>query len=215
MNLMACRERLEQGVQQLDQSLTKKNTDQLLEYLVLLDKWNKAYNLTAVRDPFAMVSRHLLDSLSIAPLIQGERLIDVGSGGGLPGIVLAILNPEKKIDLLDSNGKKTRFLFQVKTTLGLDHVDVHHCRVESHQPTQAYDGVVSRAFATLVDMVKGSQHLLSEEGRFFAMKGLYPQQELSELEKGYKVEACHELTVPFEEGKRHLIELSRLQTPSN
>lgn len=215
MNLMACRERLEQGIQQLDQPLTEKMTDQLLEYLALLDKWNKAYNLTAVRDPFEMVSRHLLDSLSIAPFIRGKRLIDVGSGGGLPGIVLAILNPEKKIDLLDSNGKKTRFLFQVKTTLGLGHVDVHHCRVESHQPTQAYDGVVSRAFATLADMVQGSQHLLSEEGRFFAMKGLYPQQELSELEKGYKVEACHELTVPFEEGKRHLIELSRLQTPSN
>jgi len=215
MNLIVCRDRLEQGVQQLEQPLSKRIVDQLLEYLLLLDKWNKAYNLTAVRDPFDMVSRHLLDSLSIAPFIRGKRLIDVGSGGGLPGIVLAILNPEKKIDLLDSNGKKTRFLFQVKTALNLNHVEVHHCRVEAHQPNQRYDAVVSRAFASLSDMVQGSRHLLVDKGRFFAMKGLYPQQELSELEKGYKVEACHELVVPFEEGKRHLIELSTLQDPSN
>jgi 16S rRNA (guanine527-N7)-methyltransferase len=208
MDAAACRRHLLDGINQLDLSLSEKVIEQLMAYLTLLNKWNKAYNLTAVRDPFEMVSRHLLDSLSIARFIKGQHLIDVGTGGGLPGVVLAIINPERKIDLLDSNGKKTRFLFQVKTELGLDNVTVHHCRVEQHQPDKLYDGVLSRAFATLADMVNGSQHLLTHNGRFYAMKGVYPDQELSELEKHYKVESTHALNVPFENGQRHLIELS-------
>jgi 16S rRNA (guanine527-N7)-methyltransferase len=211
MDVIRCRERLESGIKQLALPLTEQNIDQLMMYLGLLNKWNKAYNLTAVRDPYEMVSRHLLDSLSIAQFIRCQRLIDVGTGGGLPGIVLAILNPDSKIDLLDSNGKKTRFLFQVKTEIGLDNVTVHHCRVEQHQPDELYDVVTSRAFATLLDMVNGSHQLLKADGRFFAMKGVYPEQELSDLPKHYKVEHCHALTVPFEDGQRHLVELSQKQ----
>lgn len=209
MDIVICRQRLELGLKEMSLSLTETVIDKLMAYLVLLNKWNKAYNLTAVRDPYEMVSRHLLDSLSIVPFIDGQRLIDVGTGGGLPGIILAILKPDCEVNLLDSNGKKTRFLFQVKTELGLDNVTVHHCRVEQHQPEQLYDGVLSRAFATLLDMVNGSHQLLKDNGRFYAMKGIYPEQELSELPKHYKVIACHPLTVPFEQGQRHLVEFSK------
>ena len=132
----------------------------LLDYLVLLHKWNRAYNLTAVRDPQQMVTRHLLDSLSIAPHVRGQRLIDVGTGGGLPGVPLSILFPDREFHLLDSNGKKTRFLFQVKTALGLDNMAVHQARVESFEQGP-FDAVLSRAVASLEDMVTGCRHLLA------------------------------------------------------
>ena len=195
-----------------DLSLTVDNTaiDLLLAYHQLLIKWNKAYNLTAVRDPMQMVSRHLLDSLSLIPYIDGQRFIDVGTGAGLPGIILAITFPERQFDLLDSNGKKTRFLNQVKMELELSNITIHQCRVEQYHPQQAYDGILSRAFATLADMVNGSQHLLSPKGKFYAMKGLYPHQELSDMEKAYKVEACHSLHIPNEEGERCLLILSKV-----
>ncbi len=208
MDSEQCRQRLLAGVQQLDLALDDQVIDQLMAYLTLLNKWNKAYNLTAVRDPYEMVSRHLLDSLAVVPHIAGQRLIDVGTGGGLPGVVLAIVRPDCQVDLLDSNGKKTRFLFQVKTELGLDNVAVHHCRVEQHQPARRYDAVMSRAFASLLDMVSGSGHLLGPGGHFYAMKGVYPEQELSELPKAYKVERCHTLSVPYESGQRHLLVLA-------
>ncbi len=201
---------LENGIDDLSMSFNQQTIETLLAYHQLLIKWNKAYNLTAVRDPQEMIHRHLLDSLTIAPYLDGERFIDVGAGAGLPGIVMAIIFPERSFDLLDSNGKKTRFLFQVKTELQLNNVNVHHCRVEEHGG-QLYDGVLSRAFATLADMVEGSQQLLGEQGRFYAMKGVYPEDELkalSQLEKNYKVEACHELSVPNDEGQRHLIVLT-------
>ncbi len=185
--------------------ISPAQVDQLLAYLALLVKWNKAYNLTAVRDPLQMVSRHLLDSLAVLPHIEGGRLIDVGTGAGLPGVVLAICRPDWRLSLLDSNGKKTRFLFQVKTELALANITVLHCRVEQHQPDQLYDGVLSRAFATLLDMTAGSHQLLATGGYFYAMKGVYPEQELSELPKHFKVEACHELAVPGESGQRCLV----------
>lgn len=200
---------LEKGLAFYQLDLCAEQVEKLLAYHQLMIKWNKAYNLTAIRDPEQMIQRHLLDSLSITPHIQGERFIDVGTGGGLPGIVMAIIFPEREWHLLDSNGKKTRFLFQVKTELALDNVTVHHCRVEQLQPTQKYDGVLSRAFATLLDMVNGSHQLLNDNGRFYAMKGVYPTQELSELPKTYKVEACHPLTVPDEEGQRHLVVMTQ------
>lgn len=189
-------------------SISAKQLDQLLAYHQLLIKWNKAYNLTAIRDPEAMISRHLLDSLSIVPFLQGERFIDVGTGAGLPGIVLAILFPNCSLDLLDSNGKKTRFLFQVKTDLKLSNVIIHHQRVEHHKPDNLYDAVLSRAFATLSDMAKGSDHLVSEQGCFFAMKGIYPDEELKQLsnmKKSYTVKACHPLIVPGDNSDRHLV----------
>jgi len=205
------KQRLENGIDALSMSFNQQTIETLLAYHQLLIKWNKAYNLTAVRDPQEMVHRHLLDSLTIAPYLDGERFIDVGAGAGLPGIIMAIIFPERSFDLLDSNGKKTRFLFQVKTELQLDNVTIHHCRVEEHGG-QFYDGVLSRAFATLADMVQGSQQLLDGEGRFYAMKGVYPEDELeqlSQLEKNYKVEACHTLSVPNDEGQRHLIVLQK------
>ena len=202
---------LETGIDALSMSISEEKITTLLAYHQLLIKWNKAYNLTAVRDPKEMIHRHLLDSLTIAPFLEGEKFIDVGAGAGLPGIIMAIIFPERSFDLLDSNGKKTRFLFQVKMELQLDNVEVHHCRVEEHNG-QLYDGVLSRAFATLADMVEGSQQLLDTGGRFYAMKGVYPEDELkqlSQLKKSYKVEACHELSVPNDDGQRHLIILEK------
>ena len=198
------RQQLTRGAAKLGVELSESVTDQLLDYHAMLVKWNRAYNLTAVRDPSEMISRHLLDSLSILPHLSGERFIDVGTGPGLPGVVLAICRPDWQIDLLDSNGKKTRFLIQAVSQLGLS-CQVYNCRVESHQPAELYDGVISRAFASLKDMVDGSQHLLAPNGHFFAMKGLYPEDELCELPKPFKVECCHSLQVPGCDGQRHLL----------
>lgn len=195
-------------------TLSDEQVEKLLAYHQLMIKWNKAYNLTAVRDPEHMIQRHLLDSLSISPYIQGQRFIDVGTGGGLPGIVMAIIFPEREWHLLDSNGKKTRFLFQVKTELKLANVTIHHCRVEEHQPETLYDGVLSRAFATLLDMVNGSHQLLSADGYFYAMKGVYPTEELRALPKTYMVNACHALSVPGEDGQRHLVVMSQRSAES-
>lgn len=206
------RQSLIAGIEALSLTLSDQQVDLLLRYLQLLIKWNKAYNLTAIRDPLAMVPKHLLDSLTIAPHITGERFIDVGAGAGLPGMVLAIVFPERYFDLLDSNGKKTRFLFQVKTELGLNNINVHHCRVEQHQVNPGYDGVLSRAFATLMDMVRGSQQLLKPGGYFYAMKGLYPEDELKQLSamtKHYTVERCHRLSVPGDSGQRHLVVINQ------
>jgi 16S rRNA (guanine527-N7)-methyltransferase len=180
----------------------------LLSYLDLLAKWNRAYNLTAIRDPAQMIPRHLLDSLVVGPLLHGHRLLDVGTGAGLPGVPLAILFPERQFHLLDSNGKKTRFLFQVKTALGLDNMTVHHTRVESFEPDQLFDAVLSRAFASLQDMVTGCRHLLAEGGRFLAMKGARPEEELAAVAGLCQVVSIHRLQVPGLDEQRHLVELA-------
>ncbi len=206
-------DQLERGLAQIGVAASVQQQQQLVEYLLLFEKWNKAYNLSAVREREAMVSRHLLDSLVVLPHLQGKRFIDVGTGGGLPGIPLAIMKPDCHFTLLDSNGKKTRFLFQVKTALKLDNVEVENRRVESFQPSPLFDGVISRAFASLYDMVTGCAQLLAPAGRFWALKGVYPETELSELPKHYTVEACHRLDVPGCDGERHLLEISR-QTQS-
>lgn len=195
------------GCKSLGLALESEQETKLLAYLELLTKWNKAYNLTAIRDPQQMVTRHLLDSLAIASYLRGENVLDVGTGAGLPGIPLAILFPQRHFSLLDSNGKKTRFLFQVKTALCLDNMAVHHQRVESFQPQKPYDAVLSRAFASLSDMVAGCRHLCTSTGRFFAMKGAYPDLELAELDPACKVVAVHELEVPGLAEQRHLVEL--------
>lgn len=207
VNQELLRERLQSGAAALSVELSDQQSEQLLTYLSLFDKWNKAYNLSAIRDIEQMVGRHVLDSLSVLPHLPEMKLIDVGTGGGLPGIPLAIMRPDIPISLLDSNGKKTRFLFQVKSTLSLDNVTILNQRVESYQPTELYEGVISRAFASLEDMVNGCAHLIGESGVFWAMKGIYPEDELSALEKRYKVRSSQSLTVPDEDGERHLLEI--------
>ena len=199
---------LQRGCQALGLALTADQYGRLGAYLDLLARWNRAYNLTAVRDPRQMVTRHLLDSLAIAGLVKGDRLLDVGTGAGLPGVPLAIALPEREFQLLDSNGKKTRFLFQVKTALGLDNMSIHHARVEAHHPDQLLDAVLSRAFASLEEMVLGCRHLLTTQGRFFAMKGAYPGDELAGVETLCEIHAVHPLEVPGLGEQRHLVELS-------
>ena len=196
------------GLEQLSLALSDQQVSQLMDYLGLLEKWNGAYNLTSIREPEKMLRLHLLDSLSIAHLVKGERIIDVGTGPGLPGIPLAIIYPERQFTLMDSNGKKTRFLFQVRTQLGLTNVTEIQSRVEEYQPTRRFDGVTSRAFTNLKDMVEKCAHLIEENGRFYAMKGQYPAKELSALPKHYNVVASHRLQVPSVDGERHLIEIS-------
>lgn len=199
---------LERGIKAMGLSFDSPTIDKLLAYHALLVKWNQAYNLTAVRDPQEMIGRHLLDSLSIYPFLQGKRILDVGSGGGMPGIPMAICYPERSFTLLDSNGKKTRFLTQCKISLGLNNLTVVQSRIEAFE-AEAFDGITSRAFATLKDMVDGSFHLLAENGLFQAMKGVYPEAEIAELDSRVTVVHCHPLTVPGEPGERHLVVMKK------
>ncbi|MAY34927.1 MAG: 16S rRNA (guanine(527)-N(7))-methyltransferase RsmG, partial [Spongiibacteraceae bacterium] len=168
---MAERDILERGLRTLELELSEQQRDLLMRYLALLVKWNRAYNLTAIRDPEEMVTKHLLDSLAVAPFVSGERLLDVGTGAGLPGIPLAIVYPDKLFELLDSNGKKTRFLVQVVADLALPNVTVHHKRIESGELAPVFDGILSRAFASLADMTRDCGPLLAEGGELLAMKG--------------------------------------------
>lgn len=200
-------QQLQQALALIDLPLTPTQSQKLGGYLALFIKWNKAYNLSAIRDPQEMIHKHLLDSLSIAPHLTGQRFIDVGTGGGLPGIPLAITFPDRHFTLLDSAGKKTRFLFQVKQALALDNVQVENRRVESFTPSERYDGVISRAFASLTDMTQQCHHLLNSGGKFWAMKGVFPEHELSELEKNYIFEHNVPLQVPGVTGERCLIVL--------
>lgn len=200
---------LTQGAIQLGVSLSPLQHSQLLAYLALLIKWNKAYNLTAVRNPDEMVSRHLLDSLSLLPFIDGDSWLDVGSGGGMPGIPLAILFPDKQFTLLDSNGKKTRFLTQVKLELKLGNVQVVNARVESLQPEQPFAGIVSRAFSSLADFANWTRHLGNQHSQWLAMKGLHPGDELQALPNDFTLQGEHALAVPGCQGQRHLLILRR------
>ncbi|MFT4614686.1 MAG: 16S rRNA (guanine527-N7)-methyltransferase [Bacteroidia bacterium] len=195
------------GCDELGLVLTDIQVQQLLAYLELLARWNKTYNLTAVREPAHMVSRHLLDSLAVAPHVLGRRLIDVGTGAGLPGVPLAVLYPEREFHLLDSNGKKTRFLFQVKTDLRLANMVVHQARAESFTAAQPFDAVLSRAFASLADMVLFTRHLLAPNGRMLAMKGAYPEAELEAVRGDFDTVHVHPLSIPGLDEQRHLVEL--------
>ncbi|MRI33404.1 16S rRNA (guanine(527)-N(7))-methyltransferase RsmG [Endozoicomonas sp. OPT23] len=208
MSSLSLRNRICQGAEALSVSLSDTQADLLTRYVELLVKWNKAFNLTAVRDPEEMVSRHILDSLSIAPFMEGEHLMDVGSGPGLPGIPMAILNPEKQFTCVDSNGKKTRFMTQAVAELGLKNVFVTNERCESFKADQPFDVIMSRAFSSLIDMVDGTEHLLAKGGKFLAMKGLYPDQEYKDLlEKHPEIvmTESHALEVPGCEAQRHLV----------
>ncbi|MDY0206266.1 MAG: 16S rRNA (guanine(527)-N(7))-methyltransferase RsmG [Pseudomonas sp.] len=202
---------LTQGAQQLNVTLSELQQEQLLQYLGLLIKWNKAYNLTAVRNPDEMVSRHLLDSLSVVQYVEpyGDNWLDVGSGGGMPGVPLAILFPERQFTLLDSNGKKTRFLTQVKLELKLDNLKVIHSRVEAYTPEQAFSGIISRAFSALEDFTQWTRHLGDLTTHWLAMKGVHPDDELQALPEDFRLESCQILKVPGCQGQRHLLILQR------
>ncbi|MFI4919234.1 MAG: 16S rRNA (guanine(527)-N(7))-methyltransferase RsmG [Legionellales bacterium] len=187
---------MEQGLKQF--GLTAL-CEPLWQYLSLLNKWNAAYNLTAVRCLEAMVSKHVLDSLAIKPWINGVRVLDVGTGAGLPGIPLAIAMPDVQFVLLDSNGKKIRFLNEVKRQLGLKNIEMVQSRVENYHPAQGFDTVVSRAFSSLEQMIHWTQHLIATDGLWLAMKGRYPDDELQLTEQPYQVERY---TVEGIEGER-------------
>lgn len=203
---------LEEGAAQLGVALSEVQRDQLLAYLALLSKWNKAYNLTAVRDTAEMVSRHLLDSLSVVPHVQpgGSRWLDVGSGGGMPGVPLAIMFPDRHFTLLDSNGKKTRFLTQVKLELKLANLEVVHSRVEQFRPAQPFNGITSRAFSSLEDFTGWTRHLGDQATCWLAMKGVQPDDELQALPTDFEMERCVVLKVPGCQGQRHLLILRRI-----
>ncbi|MBN7769992.1 16S rRNA (guanine(527)-N(7))-methyltransferase RsmG [Marinobacter daepoensis] len=200
---------LRDGLATMNLSLSDGQQQQLLAFLALLNKWNRAYNLTAVRNEHEMVSRQLLDSLSIAPWITTSHLLDVGAGGGLPGIPLAIVFPDKQFTLLDSNGKKTRFLNQCVLELGLRNVDVIHGRAEDCRPVQPYAQISSRAFTALANLVTWCDALLAKDGEFLAMKGQYPDDEVAALPAGWQVESRHSLSVPGSDGERHLLVVAR------
>lgn len=201
-------QQLEQGLSELALELSPIQIARLLAYHQMLVKWNKAYNLTSVRDPSQMIARHLLDSLSIVPFIKPTNLLDVGTGPGLPGMIIALIYPELPVYMLDSNGKKTRFLNQVKMELGVANANIVHHRLESWEPGQDFNQITSRAFATLSDMVGFSRHLLADKGRFIAMKGQNPVDELAQLPSDINVIAITSLKVPRNDGERHMVELS-------
>lgn len=191
-------------------TLTDQQKQQLISYVSLLDKWNKAYNLTSVRDPQQMLIRHIMDSIVVAPYLKGEKFIDVGTGPGLPGIPLAIVCPGASFTLLDSLGKRVRFLRQVQHELKLDNIIPVQSRVETFNDQPLFDGVISRAFASLQDMVNWCGHLpAAEQGRFYALKGVVPEDELSALPDHLRIEQVITLQVPELEGERHLVILSQ------
>lgn len=196
---------------QTDIALTELQQAQLVQYVELLDKWNKAYNLTSVRDPKEMMVKHIMDSLVVAKHLKGKNYIDVGTGPGLPGIVLAIALPDVDFVLLDSLGKRVRFLTQVKHALGLKNVTPVQSRVEEYQPSVKLDGVLSRAFASLQDMVDWCQHLIDDSGLFLALKGQFPAEELSELPSGIVMIEDILLSVPELNAERHLVVLAKKQ----
>lgn len=215
-------QQLIRGAAEMSVALTPLQIEKLLAYIREFEKWNKAYNLSAVRDIEQMVARHLLDSLSVVPWLNTQkidsqkifsltRVIDVGTGGGLPGIPLAIMFPEKDFTLLDSNGKKTRFLFHVKTLLGLSNVTVENRRVEEFVPPQKFQAVISRAFASLQDMTEGCANLLETDGIFLAMKGVFPEDELAAISNKIELLESSKLVVAETDGERHLLILRAKQ----
>ena len=204
---------LASGIAEMRLDVSIDAQQKLLSYLSLLQKWNKVYNLTAVRDPLEMVTLHLLDSLSVLPYIKANNLLDVGSGGGLPGIVLAICKPALQVTTIDTVQKKAIFMRQVKGELGLSNLTVVHARVESYKPIEKFDAIISRAFSEVALFIKLTQHLLAENGQWLAMKGQVPHVELEGLEiklnKVIKIKNIIPLKVAGLDAERHLLILEQ------
>jgi 16S rRNA (guanine527-N7)-methyltransferase len=196
---------LQQGLAELELDIDNDVQSRLLDYVALLHKWNRTYNLTAVRKPELMVTRHLLDSLVVNPYLQPGRILDVGTGAGLPGIPLALVRPDDEFYLLDSNNKKTRFVTQAVSELELSNVTVVKSRVEDFQSDQLFNTIMARAYSTLANMVSGTRHLLDSKGIFLAMKGVYPVAEVDEIPDGFELADSIELNVPGLDAERHLL----------
>ncbi|MDV7105707.1 16S rRNA (guanine(527)-N(7))-methyltransferase RsmG [Vibrio sp. TH_r3] len=206
------KERLNDLINETDLVVNTQQQDQLVGYVKMLDKWNKSYNLTSVRNPKDMLVKHILDSIVVSPYLHGDRLIDVGTGPGLPGIPLAIMNPDKTFFLLDSLGKRIRFIKQVVHELGIKNVTTVQSRVEEFQPEEKFDTVLSRAFASLSDMVEWCHHLpKSNSGQFLALKGILSEAEIEQLPKWCNVINVTTLNVPELEGERHLVTLAKVE----
>ncbi len=198
--------KLESLLAKTDIELSLEQKQQLVAYVGMLNKWNKAYNLTSVRDPDLMLVRHIMDSIVVNPYLHGTRFIDVGTGPGLPGIPLAIVRPDSHFTLLDSLGKRVRFLRQVQHELGLANIEPVQSRVEAFIPEPLFDGVISRAFASLQDMLSWCRHLTKPlEGRFYALKGVLPKDELALLPREIKLDTIIPLQVIDLDEQRHLV----------
>ena len=202
---MKVEELLQQGLQAMGLDLPAPVQQKLLAYRRLLDKWNRTYNLTAVREAEGMVTRHLLDSLSVLPYLQGLRVLDVGTGAGLPGIPLALARPDLEIVLLDSKAKKIRFVTQAAHELGLKNVAIVHTRVEKYLPAKKFDTLITRAFASIPDMLTCCRHLGVPGGLFLVMKGVYPREELAAIGDEGKVTQVKTLHIPGLDAARHLV----------
>jgi 16S rRNA (guanine527-N7)-methyltransferase len=202
---MTLAQQLAQGVQELGVALPARAQERLLQYLALLQKWNRVYNLTAVREPHRMVSHHLLDSLAVAPLIRGATLLDVGSGAGLPGIPLALALPDTRVTLLDANHKKAAFLKQAVTELELGNAAVACERVESWKPAMRFEVVISRALSDLAEFVALAGRHVAAGGRLAAMKGVHPYDEIAQLPQGWQVRQVTPVAVPGLRAQRHLV----------
>lgn len=201
---------LAEGIAEMQLAVSAEQQGRLMDYLALMFKWNSVYNLTSLRDPMQMVTHHLLDSLAAVPaFVDAKNVLDVGSGGGLPGIVLAIVRPDMKVSMIDTVHKKTAFLTQVKAELGLANVTVYTMKVQELNVSDKFDVITSRAFADLSDFVNWSSHLLAEGGRYIALKGVAPEDERQRLPAEWRVSGLQPLQVPRLGAERHLVFIER------